>query len=157
LIYGRFGDTSGRPYLEAKIAIPHQNVWRYCPMIIDTGAERSVLMPIDARLMGLDRSALDRRAYSEGIGGHCDGFDLFAYVVLLDEEAHLLHNFNVTLFVPDESPDLYNIDSSILGRDVLDRVRFSYSKPDGIVSLAVAFDDGKFDVRGWDSPRLAIR
>jgi hypothetical protein len=157
LIHGRFGDTSGRPYLEAKIAVPHQNVWRFCPLIIDTGAERSVLMPIDTRLMGLDARKLGQRAYSEGIGGHCDGYDVLAFIVLLDEETGTLHNFNVRLFVPDDSPDLYSIDSSILGRDVLDRVRLVYDKRGDGVTLTVVEDDGRFDVTGWDSPNLVIR
>jgi len=156
LIYGRFGDTSGRPYLEARLALPHQNRWRLCPFIIDTGAERSVLMPTDSRLMGVDRSGLQRDA-TDGIGGHCDGYNSFAFIILHDEETSFLHNFRINVFIPDESPDLFRIDSSILGRDVLDRLRLVYDKPNNRVTLDNFLANERIDAKGWNSPRLRIR
>lgn len=142
--------------MEDRLVIPHQNLWRNCPFIIDTGAERSVLMPIDARLMGVDRRQLHDPDASDGIGGRCEGHNAFAFIVLFDPDASVLHNFRVKVFIPDESRDLFRIDSSILGRDVLDRLKLTYDKPHQLVTLDELRSDEQHDATGWDATGLRI-
>ncbi len=139
MIHGRFGDTTGRPYVEGKFAFPHQreNTWAWCSFIIDTGAERSVLVPVDARRMGLDRTQLAQPASSLGIGGNANGHNEFAFIVLGDDELGELYRFDVTAFIPEDSADMQEIDGSVLGRDVLDKVRLVYDKPAGEVTFEV--------------------
>lgn len=156
MIHGRFGNTSGRPYVEGRLVIPHQNLWRHCPFIIDTGAERSVLMPIDARLMGVNRRRLTEADASDGIGGRCEGYNSLAFLVLFDEEANRLHNFRIKVFIPNEQRDLFRIDSSILGRDVLDRLKLTYDKPHGLVTMEDLRSDEQLDATGWNATGLKI-
>ena len=53
MLQGRFGDTSGRPYMEGHVLLPRLG-WRgYVSFIFDTGADTSLLMPLDARRMGI--------------------------------------------------------------------------------------------------------
>ena len=55
---GRYGNTSGRPYLEARVILPNLKIGGDVSFIVDTGADRTVLMPIDVKRMGIDYKKL---------------------------------------------------------------------------------------------------
>ncbi len=46
MLIGRFGHTSGRPYFEARVVLPHLNVAGNVSFLLDTGADKSLLMPL---------------------------------------------------------------------------------------------------------------
>ena len=48
MLQGRFGDTSGRPYMSARVIVPRLNVTGNVSFIFDTGADFTMLMPADA-------------------------------------------------------------------------------------------------------------
>ena len=161
MIHGRFGDTTGRPYLEGKLALPHQlgNVWAWCSFIIDTGAERSVLVPVDARRMGLDRAGLTRPSNSLGIGGNAKGHDEFAIIVLGDDERGRLYEFRVEVFIPEDTADMREIDGSVLGRDILNHAELLYSR--AAVTLDVKSWEREWEVTpgkfGAEAPHNVLR
>ena len=164
MINGRFGDTTGRPYVEGRFIFPHQpgNVWAWCSFIIDTGAERSVLLPVDARRMGLDRTKLVQTANSLGIGGNAPGHNEYAVVILGDDERGRLYEFRLTevAFIPEDTDEMREIDASVLGRDVLDRVRLVYDKRDRRVTLEVLDFDREWSVTPGlfeDGPSAVLR
>lgn len=134
--------------MEGKFAFPHQptNAWAWCSFIIDTGAERSVLVPVDADRMGLDRTKLVNRASSLGIGGNAPGHNEFAMVVLGDDEKGELYEFRIEAFIPESSDDMREIDGSVLGRDVLDHVQLVYARFKNEVTLDVQHADATFKV-----------
>lgn len=139
MITGRRGGTTGRPYIEGRLALPHlpDNLWAYCSFIVDTGAEKSVLMPVDARRMGLDRSKLSHPTTTIGIGGLSSGFEEFALVILKDEERNCAFVFRIQVFIPDVDQDIIEIDGSVLGRDILDHGVLLYDGPSKLVSFDV--------------------
>ena len=47
MIRGRFGDTTGRPYIEGRLIVPRLNLRSDVSFIVDTGADNSLLMPLD--------------------------------------------------------------------------------------------------------------
>jgi hypothetical protein len=49
----------------------------------------------------------------------------------------MTYEFRVSLFVPEESPELLEIDGSVLGRDVLDHGRLICDGPAGTVEFEV--------------------
>jgi len=98
--------------------------------------------------MGLDRTKLQHRSNSLGIGGNAPGYNEFAIVILGDDELGRLFEFRLEAgaFIPDDSPEMREIDASVLGRDVLDRTRLVYDKPNGVVTLEVLSFDREWQV-----------
>jgi hypothetical protein len=101
-------------------------------------------VPVDADRMGLDRSHLVHRASSLGIGGSAPGYNETAIIVFGDDELGELYEFRVRAFIPDSTEDMREIDGSVLGRDVLDRVRLVYASYAQTVTLEVQTADGIF-------------
>lgn len=69
MLRGRFGDTSGRPYLEGRLILPRLGIRSDISWCVDTGADRSLLLPADGTRMGIDYSKLTGEIPSVGIGG----------------------------------------------------------------------------------------
>ena len=69
MLQGRFGDTSGRPYMSGRVIVPRLNVAGNVSFIFDTGADFTLLMPADAAIMNIDFNALKSPSSSFGIGG----------------------------------------------------------------------------------------
>ena len=58
MLRGRFGDSTGRPYIEGRLIIPRLNIKSDMSFLVDTGADRSLLMPGDGRRLAIDYSKL---------------------------------------------------------------------------------------------------
>ena len=69
MLHGRFGESSGRPYVSARVFIPRLGPAGNVSFIFDTGADSSVLMPADAIALGVDHALLSNPFESFGIGG----------------------------------------------------------------------------------------
>ena len=70
MLRGRFGDTSGRPYMEGHVLLPRLGLSGNVSFIFDTGADTSLLMPLDAQRMGIDYGLLGNELSTLGIGGN---------------------------------------------------------------------------------------
>jgi hypothetical protein len=96
MLEGRFGNTSGAPYLEARISMPRLSLRGFASFLVDTGADGTVFMPADSKKLGVNFGALRNPVTSEGIGGAAKGFTeqvvlsfsdrRFIYSYLLDIE-----------------------------------------------------------------------
>ena len=51
MLHGRFGESSGRPYISARVFIPRLGLAGTVSFIFDTGADSSVLMPAEAHIV----------------------------------------------------------------------------------------------------------
>ncbi len=70
MLRGRFGDTTGRPYIEGRLVIPRLSVRTNISFCVDTGADKTILLPADALRMGIDYSVLvENPRPAVGIGG----------------------------------------------------------------------------------------
>jgi hypothetical protein len=125
VLRGRFGDTSGRPYLEGRLVLPGLDLRSDISFIVDTGADQSVLMPGDAIRMGLDYGKLTGNVTAAGIGGLCQNFVEEA-ILAFSEPGKALYIYRVNIQIPAPSPDILDI-PSLLGRDVLDRWSMTYT------------------------------
>lgn len=74
MLEGRFGNTSGAPYLEARISFPRLNLRGLVSFLVDTGADGTVLMPTDSRKLGIDFASLRDPTTPEGLGGPAHAF-----------------------------------------------------------------------------------
>lgn len=124
MIAGRFGDTSGRPYIEGRLYLPRFNLSADISFLLDTGADRSILMPGDAKKIALPFDQLTGDNERRGIGGlvHC-----FEERVLLvfDEPKVALYVYELTMDIMQADPQMEDV-SSIIGRDIIDRWRITY-------------------------------
>lgn len=74
MLRGRFGDTTGRPYLEGRLLIPRLGIDANISFLVDTGADTSLLSPADAFEMGVDYSLLTGETESLGTAGIAHNF-----------------------------------------------------------------------------------
>ena len=145
MLRGRFGDTTGRPYIEGRLIVPGQGLSSNLSFLVDTGADRTMLMPADARQMGLDYSQLTRRTESVGIGGASLNFVEQATLVFLEPE-RFLQVYVIDIRIAAPSLEIMDL-PSLLGRDVLDRWRMTYDPQRGLLTFRVRTADQRIRVR----------
>ena len=148
---GRFGDTSGSPHLEGHLVIPHLGIATDVSFLVDTGADTTTLMPMDGdRLPGLYESdkfkGLDD-ANLGGIGGSAPGKVVGAHLFILD--ADYLHRFDIDLRVLVPTSDDHGEFPSLLGRDVLRRMKMVSDYVNRKLSFTIRESDGRQAVVGF--------
>ena len=121
---GRFGDTSGRPYVEGRLILPRLKIRGDVSFCVDTGADRSLLHPGDGERIGIDYTKLSGATESVGVGGICRNFVEPALLVF-SEPKRFLYVYMIPLAISPPSPDIMDL-PSLLGRDILDRWRMTY-------------------------------
>ena len=121
MIRGYFSHTgsSRRPFLNAVFYFPTFNPSMEVPLLLDTGADRTILAPFDAlrlaRRLRISLTTLPSGAPSAGVGGQAETRTVDA-VLSLDAFSTPL---SLTILQPPPGP-LPAI-PSLLGRDVLSR------------------------------------
>lgn len=114
LVRGCFLTTEGRarPYLDATVRFPSIDKQLDVRLLVDTGADRTVLGAQDAARLGIDYAALPRGQDVGGLGGRVDTRVVDATVGF----AHVVIPVAVTIL---ETNPAHVIVPSLLGRDVL--------------------------------------
>ena len=70
MLRGRFGHTSKRPYIQGRLFIPRLEIWSDVSFLVDTGADKTTLLPADGSRMELKWDTLTASPIpSVGIGG----------------------------------------------------------------------------------------
>ena len=89
--------------------------------MLDTGADRTIIMPADGRLLKLDYGHLVGDVPTVGLGGTCHTFEERAMIVFT-EPGKKAYVYDIKVLIP--SPNAENdIFPSLLGRDVIRRWR----------------------------------
>jgi hypothetical protein len=140
MLEGRFGNTSGAPYIEARVSIPRFSLRGSISFLVDTGADGTVFMPADSRKLGINFAALRNPVTSEGIGGPARGFN--EQVVLSFSDRRYIYSY--LLDVEISAPSAHNFKfPSLLGRDIIDQWRFVSDRQKD----KVLFTPRKWDLR----------
>jgi hypothetical protein len=92
---------------------------------VDTGADRTVLLPSDAARIGVDYAALTRETESVGVGGISRDY-LDHALLIFSEPNRYLYAYFIDLMITAPSPEITDL-PSLLGRDILHRWRISYN------------------------------
>ena len=124
MLTGRFGDTTGRPYIEGRLILPRLKIRGDISFCVDTGADQSLLLPGDGERMGVDYTKLTGKAQSMGLGGICYNF-MEPALFVFSEPKRFLYVYIMLLAIAPASPKMMAI-PSLLGRDILDRWRMVY-------------------------------
>ena len=126
MLRGRFGNTSGRPYLEGRFIIPRLNIQSDISFLVDTGADSTVLLVDDARRIGIDYKKLKlSNRQSVGISGTTRHFKERAFVTF-SEPGRFLYVYEIDLAITRPNPKLKKV-PSLLGRNVIDNWRMTYN------------------------------
>ena len=120
MILGSF-DGDGRPYIQGRLFFPRLRLDAYVDFLVDTGADRTSLHPVDTLMMGVDYSRLRQPSDFSGIGGSAPysserGVLFFADGRLL--RAYTTQIAILNLSVVKTAKDIPTI-PSVLGRDIL--------------------------------------
>ena len=124
MLRGRFGDTSGRPYIEGRLILPRLKIRSDISFWVDTGADRSLLLPSDGMRMGIDYTKLTGDAESVGVGGVCHNY-VEPVLVVFSEPRRFLYVYSIDLIIANPDPEIMDI-QSLLGRDILNQWRMTY-------------------------------
>ena len=135
MIAGWF-DTRERPTVRARLIIPRMGVDGRIDFLVDTGATLTSLHPDDGQRIGCPFDELRNARNMVGVGGSSQYFLEPAVVVLYGENS--VRPLNVELLVSKPQPPstsdphpVVNRLPSLLGRDVLNRLRMDYDFPSG--------------------------
>ncbi len=122
---GRFGNTSGRPYLEALVILPRLKIEAGVSFIVDTGADQTVLMPTDAIAAGVNYRKLIQENIVSGVGGSLKCFAERAILIVSDDKK--LFAYVTDILIAEKKAGKQGFCPSLLGRDVLDRLPMKYN------------------------------
>ena len=124
MIRGRF-DADGRPFLEARVYIRSLKISADIPFLVDTGADRTVVMPTDGARLNINYEKLSDPITSLGIGGASEDFQVDATIFFKDEDESLV-GYSCKLVVTRPAKEKLKL-PSLLGRNVLDRWNLTYN------------------------------
>ena len=132
MLEGRFGDTTGAPYLEARVFFPRLKLRGLVSFLVDTGATVTVLMPADSRKLEIDFTSLRNPTTNEGIGGIAQAFKERA-VLSFSDRRHI-YSYLVTIQISAPTARNHRF-PSLLGRDILRSGRFVMDRTKRNVTL----------------------
>ena len=119
--------------------------------LIDTGADKTQLMPIDAGRLAINFNLLQvAPARSLGVGGFSLDYHERSIIAFLDTGNSLFHMYEVDLLIAAPSP--YNTQfPSLLGRDVINNWRMTYDPQANRLEIDVVKDLRKIQVSAGTS------
>jgi len=105
MLAGRFGGTTERPYMEAFVWIPSLRVMGAVSFLLDTGADSTVLMQLDAIRLNIDYASLTETRINTGIGGNSTDWIVPA-TLLFSEPRVKIYGYDITLTIVQPKPEL---------------------------------------------------
>jgi hypothetical protein len=138
MLQGRFGNTTGSPYLEGRIFFPRLGLRGLVSFLVDTGADGSVLMPADSKKLGVNFRSLRNPTTSQGLGGDAKGFTERTFLSFSDNRYVYSYLLDVEIAASTRHNQRF---PSLLGRDILSQWRSVVEPSRGIIT---------FNPRQWD-------
>ena len=133
MIPGYF-DAEGCPRLSAQIVIPNLRIQGKVEFVVDTGASRTCLHPLDASLLGVPFAALEYTKPGGGIGGDALYAECTADVVFRDTSVGWVP-YQGGLWVGQPTTVQGLRLPSLLGRDILHQWNMRYEPLRGILEF----------------------
>lgn len=145
MLIGRFGNTTGRPYIEGRLIFPRLQIRGDISFLVDTGSDRSLLNPVDGNRLRIDYSRLGDEEDSVGVGGISRNYQE-REVLVFSEPRRVLYIYTVNLAIAPPSPDIMDL-PTLLGREILDQWRLVCEPTRGILTATVRSADARIPLR----------
>ena len=137
MIVGWF-NPARQPVVKSRLVVPRLGIDDEIDWLVDTGAESTCLHPTDGQYVRFPYDELVVALDSEGVGGRYPYYREYAFVVFYESDGGGARVFDIILAIArPEMPTLsdprpvVNRLPSLLGRDVLNRLRMDYDFPGG--------------------------
>ena len=147
MIRGRFGNTSGRPYIEGRVVLPRLSVSGYISFLVDTGSAPTIVMPVDAGRLRIDYNQLTNTTSTLGIGGFNTVFQEPAFAYFVDEAGSPIYGYSLDIRIASVTPHNAKF-PSVLGRNIIDHWRLLYDKRNDVLSAEVGYAATRIPVSG---------
>jgi hypothetical protein len=107
MLEGRFVGASGAPYIQAHVSFPRLRLRGLVWLLIDTGADVTVLMPRESKRLRIDFHGLTSSTVSQGIGGVARAYEepaaisfydrayIYSYITKIELAAPVAHNSRI--------------------------------------------------------------
>jgi hypothetical protein len=138
MILGRFDRVSGRPTVDCHLTIRSLNIDGVVPFLVDTGADSTLLMPIDARRLKIPFEKLTNERVVYGLGGSAKVFYIPAVLIVSDKETAYAYRFALEIAEPNEDIDGM---PSLIGRDIMKHWNMTLDFPEHKFSFKVQMCD----------------
>ena len=150
MISGRFGDTSGRPYVEARVLFPRLKMMIAVPppgeadvsFLMDTGADLTTIMPTDWLRFSLGYERLVKPFTIYGVGGKAEGFIEEAIITFV-EPGSALRVYAAKVIILRATQYIMEA-PSLLGRDIMNKWSVTFDRPGNRIAVRVAKADHTF-------------
>ena len=119
-------DAEGQPYLKVRVVLLDLGITGEVDFLVDTGSDVTILHPSDAGNLDCPFDELVNPVTVASAGGPHTYYDEPALISFYDGEAR--HDFRIDIAVAKPHPLVNGLDS-LLGRDILNRLRMDYDFP----------------------------
>jgi hypothetical protein len=152
MLRGRFGDTSGRPYMAARVGLFSTGRFAEVSFLFDTGADITLLMPMDSSALGVDFTASSHvRVPLNGVGGAAWGVVLAGALGFRGTDDSL-YVYSIGNLIAAQ-PTAENVDvPSLLGRNIMDQWNVNYSPSENTLTAIVRSADFTFHGQNHPTP-----
>ena len=131
----RGGQGQQVPSVQARIVVPDVKVEGDVTFLLDTGADVSLIMPKDARRLGIPFESLQSTGnLVRGIGGSSRLYRADASLAFSDSENAYVYRIELAITEPSEHAEAL---PSLLGRDILNRWLMRYEAPRDVLEAEV--------------------
>lgn len=135
MIHGRFGNTTGSPYVEARVSFPRlKNVLKTpapgeadVSFLADTGADRTTIMPTDFSRFLLDESQFQNQTEVYGVSGK--GIAFVEEAIITFSELGVGLRVYVRGIMIMKSTQYIQQAPSLLGRDIMSNWSVIFDAP----------------------------
>jgi predicted aspartyl protease len=142
MITGRF--VFDRPTIDCHITIKSLNIDGVVPFLIDTGADTSLLLPVDSVRFNIPFDQLTNSRIAYGLGGPAKVFYMPATLIVADKKT--AYGYRFALDIAEPSEDLDDMPASLLGRDILQYWKLTIEFPEHKINFEVQTCDEEFQL-----------
>ena len=140
---GSFERRTGRPLIECNVLLPRLGVQADVTLLVDTGADRTMLAPMEVALLGLDPFLLINPQSVFGVGGLVEAHREAATISFTSGSTVYEYRLDVLVVAQDRAgASLY----SLLGRDILNRWHMTYRPTENHLEFDVVSADDQLDL-----------
>ena len=144
MLIGRYGGTSAGPHLEGLLSLPGLGLKDVLvSFLVDTGAGRCIIGPLDVERLGIDRSRLRGDEGVFGVGGSETYYQEEGYLGFTAEDEGVIHYYAVNMLISKKMPErraeplMPREVPSLIGMELIEQWRVYLCPSEGVAEYEV--------------------